>query len=223
LSDWSSVQNQTNCNRMIKTDGTLWMLGNNSRGNLGNESPVGSVSSPIQVGTETDWTAIAGGASYSIGIRDSGKLFGWGRNDYGQIADAIAVGSANLSSPVQIGSIETWTHVSSGNDSCLGISDGKLYAWGGAAPNYGQMGLGLPITYSSPTQVGTLTDWTNIDSSPNFSVSVKANGTLWRWGIGFEGSIGIGTAVNVSSPIQVGTETDWTATTAAHSAGAGIR
>jgi len=222
LTDWSVAHIRYGVTRMIKTDGTLWMMGSNAHGSLGTNTTGTNMSSPVQVGTETDWTAITGGQYFSIGIRD-GKLFGWGQNTFGQIADAVAVGSVAVSSPTQIGSITTWTHASSGNSTTVAISDGKLYAWGGNDYS-GNTGLGTrTVTYSSPTQVGSLTDWTNIYCVPASSASIKANGTLWRWGSGEAGEIGIATAVNVSSPIQVGSETDWIKTMSGAKGSMGIR
>jgi len=218
LTDWSYSSTMGGCNRVIKTDGTLWWFGSNSHGMAGT-GDVANQSSPVQIGGETDWTAISGDFGHSTGIR-GGKLFGWGKNDKGQIADVCAVGD-KVSSPIQIGSLTSWTHVSSGADATLAISDGKLYSFG--YYYNGMLGQNNAINYSSPTQVGSLTDWTNIYQGANLVASIKANGTLWMWGKGEEGQTGFGATVNVSSPTQVGSETDWTKILAGRYVAMGIR
>ena len=56
---------------ILKTDGTLWAWGDNGDGQLGQGSttpPAQYVSSPIQIGSGTDWTQIGG--------NKGNKLFG---------------------------------------------------------------------------------------------------------------------------------------------------
>ena len=49
----------------LKTDGTLWIWGRNYAGALAQNSPQPSErSSPVQVGTDTDWKAV-GNAGYT--------------------------------------------------------------------------------------------------------------------------------------------------------------
>ena len=53
----------------IKTDGTLWSWGYNvSNGQLGDGTTV-SKSSPVQIGTATNWSSIAAGTTHTVGIR----------------------------------------------------------------------------------------------------------------------------------------------------------
>jgi alpha-tubulin suppressor-like RCC1 family protein len=54
----------------IKTDGTLWSWGNNDYGQQGNNTSGNPAlkSSPVQVGSETTWHNISGGAQNFIAI-----------------------------------------------------------------------------------------------------------------------------------------------------------
>ena len=56
-SNWSSVFASSYSSFAIKTTGSLWVWGYNGRGNLGIGSTVNR-SSPVQVGTGTDWSAV---------------------------------------------------------------------------------------------------------------------------------------------------------------------
>jgi len=72
LTNWSSVahtNSNANSGWALKTDGTVWAWGTNLNGELGDGTKIRR-SSPVQVGTGTNWIAIGAGASGIIsGIR----------------------------------------------------------------------------------------------------------------------------------------------------------
>ena len=82
----------------------------------------------------------------------------------------------------------------------------NLYAWG--RNNNGQLGLGNTTDYSSPSQVGSLTNWLQITSQYE-TLAIKTDGTLWAWGRNGDGALGQGNTTNTSSPVQVGALTTW--------------
>ena len=139
----------------------------------------------------------------------SGALWGAGFNLYGQLGQGNT--TTNYSSPVQVGSLTTWSKGSAAYYSSFGINtSGELYAWG--INNYGQLGTGNTTNYSSPVQVGALTTWDKIVSGGSvqgFSGAIKTDGTLWTWGINLNGRLGVGNTTNYSSPVQVGGLTTW--------------
>lgn len=51
-----------------KTDGTLWAWGSNSSGQLGNGTTGGITITPVQIGSRTDWTAVARGDLHSLAL-----------------------------------------------------------------------------------------------------------------------------------------------------------
>ena len=64
----------------IKTDGTLWMWGNGGTGQIGHNSQTNR-SSPIQIGSGTDWDKInCGQSGSSAGVKTDGTLWMWGHN-----------------------------------------------------------------------------------------------------------------------------------------------
>jgi len=97
----------------IKTDGTLWSWGYNNEGQLGNGT-TNNENSPIQVGALTTWSQIAGGngsGGYAKAITTSGHLYMWGRNNEGQLGLG---NTTNYSSPKQVGSLASWSKITSG-------------------------------------------------------------------------------------------------------------
>ena len=82
------------------------------------------------------------------------------------------------------------------------ISPPGLYSWGNNTS--GQLGLGNTTNYSSPKQVGALTNWSSVSCGYAHNLSIKTDGTLWSWGYNNFGQLGLGNITNYSSPKQVG-------------------
>ena len=83
----------------------------------------------------------------------------------------------------------------------------KLFSWGYGKD--GQLGLGNSTDYSSPVQVGSLTNWLTLAASGYAAFGIKTDGTLWSWGNGNNGVLGLGNTTSYSSPKQVGSLTAW--------------
>jgi alpha-tubulin suppressor-like RCC1 family protein len=106
----------------IKTDGTLWAWGGNGIGQLGLNNQI-SMSSPVQVGTANNWIDVSAsirneGFTFATRGRKfsntSGNLFVWGQG--GGDRPLGLSDTANKSSPVQLGSLDTWSVPSSGEN-----------------------------------------------------------------------------------------------------------
>ena len=81
-------------------------------------------------------------------------------------------------------------------------TNGTLWMWG--QNEYGQFGLNETASRSSPTQVGTDTDWGTKHLIATYNVyAIKTNGTLYSWGRNFNGQLGHNDRVRLSSPPQV--------------------
>lgn len=103
---------------------------------------------------------------------------------------------------------DNYQRVSAGYSHYLEIKNGKLFASG--SNNFGQLGLGTTSSKEiTPLQVGTDENWVNVSGGENFSLALKADGTLWAWGYNNRGQLGIGTTANANTPTQVGTDQNW--------------
>jgi len=146
------------------------------------------------------------------------KVFVFGYNNWGQLG---LNDQTSRSSPVQLGSNGSTWSVFSANPSAInnahnaGVKqDGILWTWGNNA-SYGQLGLGDKVNRSSPTQVGSDTNWNKVNDGNAHKVAVKTDGTMWSWGNNTTGQLGQGPSngsiyqLNCSSPVQVGALTNW--------------
>ena len=116
-SDWKSCGGQGFTNCATKTDGTLWIWGENSwAGNLGLELPSNtSKSSPTQI-PGTTWDFVSS-ANAQFATKTDGTLWAWGRNNDGSLG--LNQGNSSnpnqtTNSPVQVGSLTNWTDKVSG-------------------------------------------------------------------------------------------------------------
>jgi alpha-tubulin suppressor-like RCC1 family protein len=103
----------------------------------------------------------------------------------------------------------SWTTVSAGFGFSLGISDGKLYAWGSNDNGIGELGLGDTSPRSTPTQVGVATDWTVCSAGAEGTAAGISGGKLYTWGKNLYGQLGLGDIDARSTPTQVGVATTW--------------
>tara|TARA_Y100001963_G_scaffold109772_1_gene151810 strand:+ start:14 stop:1240 length:1227 start_codon:yes stop_codon:yes gene_type:complete len=102
---WGNVTGGTAA-LMPKTNGELWGVGQNNMGQLGLNTTV-NYSSPIQIGTDTDWTNnVFSNDVMSGGIKTDGTFWMWGFGDNGSFGlnyrETIGPGIDYVSSPVQL-------------------------------------------------------------------------------------------------------------------------
>ena len=128
LSSWSNCF--TGCSGTtlaIQNNGTLWSFGSNNSGELG-QNNTANTSSPVQVGSDTNWSKVATGGETIYALKTNGTLWAWGRNNtQGRIGDGTII---DRSSPVQIGASTGWTDIGAGGGHGTGIESGKMYVWG---------------------------------------------------------------------------------------------
>lgn len=222
--DWVDVFCHGDATYAQKTDGTLWAWGSNGSGQLGQGVTNNkNYSSPVQI-TGTTWAAISGGQGNGLASKTDGTLWTWGGAASGQLGNNTTQIYAGIqaSSPVQVGSDNTWTAYATGLYNVAGINAGALYTWGWG--EYGSFGTNVSTGYrSSPTQVGSGTNWSSVTVGGFYGLAIKTDGTLWAWGYNNNGSLGTNNIIDRSSPVQVGSQTDWTYISASSGTVIGLR
>lgn len=185
--------------------GSLFAWGTSGNGQLGDSTTV-TRSSPVQVGTLVNWSVVAPGFQHVIAIKTDSTLWAWGNaGSTGRLGDSTTVAK---SSPVQIGTLATWTIVATGAYQAVALqTNGTLWAWGNNSN--GRVGDSSTLNRSSPVQIGTLATWTTAAEGNAHAVALRSNGTLWAWGHAGTGNLGDSTTADKSSPVQIGTLATW--------------
>lgn len=131
----------------IRADGTLWAVGRNGYGQLGNGTYTDR-STPMQIATNV--TAVAAGGYHGLFVKNDGTLWAMGNNDDGQLGDGFESGNAFTSTAFQV--TTGVTAVSGGYAHSLFVkADGTFWAMGDNT--YGQLGDNTTTNRSIPVQV----------------------------------------------------------------------
>jgi len=207
---------------VIHADGTLWAWGYNIYGQIGQgETTTSYFTSPVQVGSANDWVQVSAGGFHVLGLRSDGKIYAWGRNDYGQLGTDYP---NDKDSPTQVGSATDWVFVQAGDRNSFAIkSNGDLYGWG--TNGSGQIGNNSTDNVTSgPVQVGSGYSWVSVSTNAYHTLGRTADGKLYGWGLNTYGQVGDGTYYNTRlTPVQVGSATDWICVTTGEYDSLGIR
>jgi alpha-tubulin suppressor-like RCC1 family protein len=227
LTSWSNIAVGNKNSTAVKTDGTIWCWGENSRGDLGQNNII-NYSSPVQVGLDTDWSVVETVASGNarLALKTTGELYAWGKGYGGCLGQSSSI---DYSSPVQVGLDTDWSSIGTGTYAAFAIkTNGTLWSWG--FNDAGTLGQNNIINSSSPVQIGSDTDWSAVASSyystaaRQLTIAVKTDGTIWSWGynLGF-GGLGLGDKINRSSPVQIGALTNWLDPSASRERGMAVK
>ena len=208
--NWKQVACGYTNNAAVKTDGTLWIWGDNSSGQLGDNTQVPK-SSPVQtIAGGTNWKQVSIGGEHTAAIKTDGTLWTWGDNTYNALGDNTSAGNWK-SSPVQtIAGGTNWKQVSCSTSTTAAIkTDGTLWAWGWNY--YGDVGDNTQISRGSPVQtIAGGTNWKYVYTGNETTSAIKTDGTLWTWGWNTQGQLGNSTTVWKSSPVQtIAGGTNW--------------
>jgi alpha-tubulin suppressor-like RCC1 family protein len=223
--DWKDIYACENFSIACKTDNTLFSWGKNNYGQLGlgYTTPMGTgITTPTQIGTDSDWDKTAVGNSHAIAVKTSGTIWAWGASGYGQLG--LGSSSGNRNTPAQIGTDSDWSSIGCGVTHSFGIKkDGTIYSWGNN--ENGRLGLGYASTYGPniPTQIGSDSDWNKVYGGTAFTLALKTNKTIWSWGKNYDGQLGHGGSTDRSTPKQIGTDSEWTGISAGDKHGLGCK
>lgn len=206
LTNWASLSTGSEGHTIVvKTDSTLWGIGQNGAGQLGDGTNTVR-SSPVQVGSGlSNWVSANTGGSHSMAINSNNQLYTCGYNNLGQLGHGDGT---HRNTFTQVGTLTNWRQAVGGYRFSTAIkTDGTIWAWG--HNGYGQLGDGTSTDRNSPVQIGSLTDWKAVSSGWYHIIALKNDNTVWAWGQNTYGQLGDGTTTHRSSPIQIGSLTDW--------------
>ena len=174
--NWAAVSAGSFHSLAIKSDGTLWAWGTNEWGATGLGTDAGEQTTPVQVGTATNWTLVSAGALHSLALAADGTLWSWGNNEFGQTGLGTDLGQQLL--PIQVGSATDWVlaYAATGSLHSLGKkTNDELWGWGNNTSS--QLGLNDFANRLVPTQIAAVTDCADAFFMPRvIDVSLASSG-----------------------------------------------
>ena len=186
---------------LLTDDGSLYAVGGNEYGQVGNNSVV----------DVSNWTfimsgvrAVAAGGLHSLALMQNGTVKAWGRNFEGQ----LGIGSTSERHvPASVLDLTNIVAIAAGNTFSLALrSDGTVWAWG--QDNFGQLGDNGSTDRVFPVQVKAtadtfLTGIVGIAAGEAHALALEGDGTVVAWGFGDYGQLGNGTNARVNLPVAV--------------------
>ncbi len=178
---------------IVKTDGSLWAMGDNSSGQLGDGTTT-TRTSPVQI-LAGGVKGLAAGNSHSLVARADGSLWAMGDNSSGQLGD----GSTTIRmSPLQILAGGLQSIVGGAYHTLVVRTDGSLWAMGRNTD--GQLGDGTTSDRMGPVPI-FLGGVQSVSAGIAHSLIVKTDGSLWATGDNSSGQLGDGTTTDRASPV----------------------
>ncbi|MBT9136495.1 MAG: hypothetical protein DDT34_01576 [Firmicutes bacterium] len=134
----------------LKSDGTVWALGNNDWGQLG-DGTTAFRHTIVKVSGLTEIVAIAVGSMHAVALKSDGTVWAWGRNNTGQIGDDT---TTRHLTPVRASGLTGVTAISAGGwyFTVALRYDGKVWAWGNN--EFGHLGDGTTTDRLTPHDIG---------------------------------------------------------------------
>jgi alpha-tubulin suppressor-like RCC1 family protein len=171
----------------LKTNGSVWAMGANQYGQLGDGTTISITNRPEQI-LASNVVAIAAGHYHNLVLKSDGSLWGWGARSVGELGDGMPPPPYFTNKPVQTVSNNVAVIATGfGSDSLFIKSDGSL--WGMGMNYLGELGIGatgpnalrfspVPIVPDPPRP--TILDWNFSGSDLTLHVTNQwAGGTYY--------------------------------------------
>ncbi len=181
-SNWKHVLAGETSTCATKNDGSLWCWGSNVNGQLGNgtftstEVPQNvSLGLPV-VSFDFKFATVCAVVSNGVGSC-------WGANAEGQVGLQDVPFLPDQPTPKKLLARSGWASFGTGQGHTCGVgTDGTLWCWGRNTEGELGLGDGQPLQVRDVTQVGTDTDWVEVQTSQTITCARKRNNALWCWG-----------------------------------------
>ncbi|MCV6636950.1 hypothetical protein [Candidatus Albibeggiatoa sp. nov. NOAA] len=202
---------------IVKTDGSLWSVGTNDRGQLGIGNKVAyNTLQKVNLTDVKQVVALSGlryvfqyysSEQYSLALKHDGTVWAWGSSLY------LGTGATEINeqlTPVQV-DIEDVKALSASFKHTLALkNDGTVWAWGNN--RYGQLGSGtvkdadndnqMRAFVTTPVQV-QIDNVSTVGAGWDYSIAIKNDGSIWTWGNNSNGMLGDGTIVSRDTPQSI--------------------
>lgn len=158
------------------------------------------------------WLDLTAGGAHTCAVTQSGNVWCWGSNAFGQLGRGAGRGTEGLESsdPARVTGLSSAVAVSAGlNHTCALRDDGTVYCWG--SDLMCQLGLGGTTGRASgdtqlraaPTRVPGLHGAIGVSAGGDHSCAVLLDGSVWCWGRNAMGQLGDASGEERCQPARV--------------------
>lgn len=189
-----------NAHNLALVGGAIKSWGANTRYQLGNgsNSSTNTIQTVSGLGGVTI-VKVACGLDHNLALDSTGKVWGWGRNDYGQVGDGT---TTDVMTPTGVSGLTSGvTDISAGDFHSVALkSDNTIVAWG--LNDKGQLGNNSTTNSKTPVSVVTsvsstaLSNATAISAGGQHTLALLIDRTLMSWGAGTAFQLGSGKTLN---------------------------
>lgn len=179
----------------------VYGVGVNANKQLGDGTTTAQTSGSVQTFMNLNVRKIATGFDHTMVITTDNKLYGVGRNNYGQIGDGT---TTNVTNPTLVLPYQEIEDVACGYDHTVVLTkDNKVFVMG--RYNYGQLGLGVTTDTNFKYPVQIMPDHKVIKIACSSYTSYFVTDTYKAYACGYNnvGQLGDGTTGNKNVPTQV--------------------
>lgn len=174
----AKVSSGYNMLTLVKNEGSVWSMGNNSIGELGDGTRVHRTK-PVSVknlkNIKTTYNIKSESYDYTVTLKNDGTLASWGDNQKGQLGDGTKI---RRTAPVAVKNLKSVVSAALSPSHALALtSDGTVWSWGSSGD--GALGTGNRTDSLVPVKVKNLTDVKAIAASRSISAALKKDGNLW--------------------------------------------
>lgn len=194
---------------LLKTDGSLWVWGENYDGELGNGTNIDS-NKPIKIMDNVKFVAV--GDKFTAVIKDDGSLWTFGSNEYGRLG--IGTFDNNSYKPIKI--MDNVKLVSAGSNHAAALkNDGSLWTWG--YNGHWQLGYMTTGGFVNKPQKA-MDNVKSVSVGGDNTAVIKTDNSLWTFGRNLEGQLGNGTRDYVDKPIKIMSDVKSVSVSSGHTA-----
>ncbi len=178
---------------IIDTYGNVQGWGRNTKGEVGNGTTDNQLT-PVNIGELSNISQIIlsdDGYGFSFAIDDSGNVYSWGYNGYGQLGIGT---TTEQHTPALIPNLNNVSKIYINNYTVYALTiSGDVYGWG--KNNYGQVGCGNYTTQTSPVKLNAISDIKEIVCKSDVAFALTNSKDVYAWGFGQNYQMGNGTFI----------------------------
>jgi uncharacterized repeat protein (TIGR02543 family) len=200
----------------LSSNGRVFTWGYNDFGQLGDNTVVDKhypmdITSRFSLNIDEKISIISAGLDHNLVITSDNRIFGWGNNMNGALADGTAISKytpTDLTMYFSFNEGESINEVNSDERySSLITSNHRVFVWG--VNDYGQLGDGTNEFRYSPVEI---TSQFNLQpgevivqmvAGKRISIAMTSEKRVFMWGANYANQLGDGTTNNMNTPIEI--------------------